>query len=137
MANSLKSPYTSTSTSTVDLVPYRDELPMTTPKLDDSTSPEPRSAGLMSDADAARPPLVPPHLRFRSTVPLLPTPGTVSKRNPPYVRRRSIFLTMDVNSLHLCVGTLRTPLLDRGPWRCVARPHRGCTRGRTSNIERQ
>ena len=91
MASPLKSPYTSTSTSTVELVPYRDELPMTTPKLDDSTSPEPRSAGLMSDTDAARPPLVPPHLRFRSTVPLLPTPGTVSKRNPPYVRRRLIF----------------------------------------------
>lgn len=85
MANSHKSPYTSTSTSTVELVPYRDELPMTTPRLDDSPLPALRSPGLMSDADAA----LPPHLRFRSTVPLLPTPGTISKRHPSYVRRRS------------------------------------------------
>src|SRR5579863_6361220 len=89
MANSHKSPYSTTSTSTVELVPYRDELPMTTPQLDDSASPGLRSAGLMSDPDAARPPL-PPHLRFRSSVPLLPTPGTVSKRHPSYVRRRSM-----------------------------------------------
>lgn len=85
MANSHKSPYTSTSTSTVELVPYRDELPMTTPRLDDSPLPALRSPGLTSDADAA----LPPHLRFRSTVPLLPTPGTISKRHPSYVRRRS------------------------------------------------
>ena len=42
-----------------------------------------------------------------------------------------------VNSPHLFLGTLRTPLLDRNPGRCAARPHWGWTRGRTSDIEGQ
>jgi len=82
MSNSHEPSYPRASTSSVELVPYRKELPMTTPQPDDSAL---RSAGLMSDTEQ------PPHLRFRSSVPLLPTPGTVSKRHPTNVRRRSMY----------------------------------------------
>jgi hypothetical protein len=81
MSRSHETPYPRTSTSSVELVPYSKELPMTTPQPDDFPS---RSTGLASDADQ------PPHVRFRSSVPLLPTPGTVTKRHPGYVRFRSM-----------------------------------------------
>jgi hypothetical protein len=63
---------------------YRDDPTMASPQYDDARSPVIHSSPTAihdSAADAARPPL----LNIRSKVPLLPTPGTVSKRHPTYV----------------------------------------------------
>jgi hypothetical protein len=62
---------------------YRDDPAMTSPQYDDARSPALHSSPVHdSAADTARPPL----LSIRSSVPLIPTPGTVSKRHPTYVR---------------------------------------------------
>jgi hypothetical protein len=66
--------------SEAGLEPYHDDPTMSSVRYDD-----PRSPALNSprahDPDATQPPLV----SIRSTVPLIPTPGTVSKRHPTYV----------------------------------------------------
>ena len=65
------------------LVSYRDDPTMASPQYDDARSPALHSPPAHDPkADPARPPL----LNIRSSVPLIPTPGTVSKRNPTYVR---------------------------------------------------
>jgi len=80
-------PYSSTSTGAEEPEPYYDhdddQLTMTSSRVDNSASPALHSARF--DVPEGTPP---PHLSFRSSVPLIPTPGTVSKRHPPYVRRR-------------------------------------------------
>jgi hypothetical protein len=69
--------------SEAGLESYRDDPTMTSPQYDDTRSPALHSPPAHhSTADTAQPPL----LSIRSSVPLLPTPGTVSKRHPPYVR---------------------------------------------------
>ena len=65
------------------LVSYRDDPTMASPQYDDARSPALHSPPAHDPkADPARPPL----LNIRSSVPLIPTPGTVSKRHPTYVR---------------------------------------------------
>ena len=62
---------------------YRDDPTMTSPQYDDTGSPALHSSPIRDTAaDTGRPPL----LSIRSKVPLIPTPGTVSKRHPTYVR---------------------------------------------------
>ncbi len=82
-------PYSSTFTGAEDPEPYydhdHDQLAMTPSRVDNSASPALHSARF--DVPEGTPP---PHLTFRSSVPLIPTPGTVSKRHPPYVRRRLV-----------------------------------------------
>jgi hypothetical protein len=69
--------------SEAGLESYRDDPTMTSPQYDDTRSPALHSPPAHdSTADTAQPPL----LSIRSSVPLLPTPGTVSKRHPAYVR---------------------------------------------------
>lgn len=59
---------------------YRDDPAMASPQYVDVGSPALRSPPILdSPVDAARPPP-----QFRSSVPILPTPGTVSKRHPTY-----------------------------------------------------
>ncbi len=67
-----------------NLESYHDDPTMSSSaQYDDSRSPALHSPpAFASPVDAARPPL----LNIRSSVPLLPTPGTVSKRHPNFVR---------------------------------------------------
>jgi hypothetical protein len=60
---------------------YRDDPTMASPQYDNARSPALHSSPIQDSAtDTAQPPL----LSVRSSVPLLPTPGTVSKRHPTY-----------------------------------------------------
>jgi hypothetical protein len=69
--------------SKAGLEPYHDDPTMTSVPYDDPRSPAFNSPRV-HDSDVTQPPL----LSIRSTVPLIPTPGTVSKRHPTYVRHR-------------------------------------------------
>lgn len=67
--------------------PYYDD-PIMAPQAVDPKSPTPHSAGFRDEDSAATAALLP--RSFRSYVDLIPTPGTVSKRHPAFVRRRFI-----------------------------------------------
>lgn len=54
-------------------------------QMDDTSSP-PANSPPMSDTSAHQP----THRSFRSSVGLIPSPGTISKRHPTYVRPASI-----------------------------------------------
>ena len=87
MYQPLKHPRPTTVAGGVELFdPYHDYPTMASSQANDSAAASPalRPAGFNNGTDPGRP----PHLSFRSSVPLLPTPGTVSKRHPTFVRRR-------------------------------------------------
>ena len=68
---------------------YHDDPTMTSPGYDDGRSPPIQSPTVLSPTflrDLAADPARPPLLSIRSSVPLLPTPGSVSKRHPTKVR---------------------------------------------------
>ena len=84
MAKPPKHPYPSTFAGAVELdEPYHDYPSMMPLQVDDFASPPLRSPPSFNNPDAAA---AAPHLSFRSSVPLIPTPGTISKRHPSYVR---------------------------------------------------
>jgi hypothetical protein len=134
MANPHNHPYPSTFTGAVGLdEPYHDDPNMTSQLNNDSASPSLRPPPF-SDSDATRP----PHLSFRSTVGLLPTPGTVSKRHPTYVRPYFWVDGDDIReSPHLGVGASHPPLLGCSPGLCGARPFGDRSRGCAGDIKRQ
>ncbi len=67
------------------LEPYHDDPTMASAKFDEPRSPALHSPPIhhTQDSDAAA---GPPLLTIRNSVPLIPTPGTISKRHPGYVR---------------------------------------------------
>lgn len=79
MSSPFKNSFHSPLGSVGDHEPYHDDPSMRPGQIDDVRSPA-LTSPRMSDTGTPRP----THLSFRSSVGLIPTPGTVSKRHPTY-----------------------------------------------------
>lgn len=63
--------------------PYHDDPSMTSPQYADTRSPGFISSPVRDSPGDTAPPRL---FSIRSSVPLIPTPGTISQRHPTYVR---------------------------------------------------
>ena len=99
------------------------------------TSPSPFSPHTPSDPGTPRP--TPIYSSFRSSVGLIPTPGTVSTRHPTYVRRASpsSISQKSRSSSHLRIGTCPPPILGRSSGLFIAHFHWSCPRGCTWDLK--
>ena len=136
MSSPFKDPFHTPLGSVGDHEPYHDDPTMKPRQIDDVGS-SPLNSPFMSMSDTGTP--QPNRPSFRSSVGLIPTPGTVSKRHPTYVRHASTTSigaeSRTLAHLVFCIGTCPPAILGRSFGLCVARDLRSCSGGCTRDLK--
>ncbi len=123
MSSPYKNPFHSSSYSLKDHEPYHDDPGMSFMQVNHAKSLPFQSPSRMSDTFS------PQHnrLSFRSSAGLIPSPGTVTKRHPRFVRVSSTTsIDPNIGSFRLWIGTYSSAVLGRLTGMCIARGRRNC-----------